>query len=83
MAKKKRRRKRSTSEKVMLVLGIIIALSMLASLIVGLGSGGSQGNAPLPESERIEEIYIEPVSAIDGGQPGLTWFAAGMAPQLM
>jgi hypothetical protein len=81
MAKKKRRRKRSVSEKVMIVLGILIALSMLASLIVGLGSGGA--NAPLPESERMEEIYIEPVSAIDGGQPAMVYAPAGLPPQLL
>jgi hypothetical protein len=49
MAKRKTRRKRSTAEKVTLVLGILIALSMILSLIVGLGSGGAtHGNAPLP-----------------------------------
>jgi hypothetical protein len=77
MAKKKRRRKRSFSEKIMIVLGIIIALSMLASLIVGLGSGGA--NSPLPESEQMEEIYIEPVSAIDGDHPAFVYSTAVMA----
>ncbi len=48
----------------MIVLGILIALSMLASLIVGLGSGGGT-NAPLPESERFE-APAEPVGAMDG-----------------
>ena len=67
MARKKARRRRTTSEKVMLVLGILIALSMLFSLIVGLGSGGGDGtgNAPLPESERFE-APAEPVGAADG-----------------
>ena len=78
MAKKKRRRRRSFSEKIMLILGIIIALSMLVSLIAGLGSGGSRSNAPLPEG--IEEIYIEPVSAIDGDQPALAYSPAALAP---
>jgi cell division protein FtsL len=32
------KRKRSTAEKVMIVLGIVIALSMVLSLIVSLGS---------------------------------------------
>ncbi len=32
------RRKRSTSEKVMLVFGIVIAISMMASLLVNLSS---------------------------------------------
>jgi hypothetical protein len=32
-------RKRSTAEKVMIVLGIVIALSMILSLVVSLGSG--------------------------------------------
>lgn len=51
----------------MIVLGILIALSMLASLIVGLGSGGQDisGNAPLPESERFE-APAEPLGAVDG-----------------
>ncbi|MCL4266296.1 MAG: hypothetical protein KJ069_24025 [Anaerolineae bacterium] len=31
-------RKRSTAEKVMIVLGIVIALSMILSLVVSLGS---------------------------------------------
>ena len=83
MAKKKRRRKRSFSEKIMIILGILIALSMLVSLIAGLSSGGIRSNAPLPESERIEEIYIEPVSAIDSGQPAMAYSPAAMARQLM
>ena len=51
----------------MIVLGILIAMSMLASLIVGLGSGGGSqsGNSPLPESERFE-APAEPVGALDG-----------------
>ena len=66
MAKRKARRRRSTSEKVMIVLGILIALSMLFSLFVGLGSSGdNSGNSPLPESERFEEP-VEPVGALDG-----------------
>jgi hypothetical protein len=72
MAKKSTRRRRSTSEKVMIVLGILIALSMLISLFAGLGgsrrSSSSTGNAPLPESERFE-APVAPVSALDG--PGL------------
>ena len=79
MAKKKRRRKRSFSEKIMIVLGILIALSMLVSLIAGLGSGSSTGNAPLPENERIEEIYVEPLSAIDIDQPAFATSPAVMA----
>jgi len=69
MAKKSRKRKRSTSEKVMIVLGIIIAFSMLLSLFVGLGSRSS-GNRPLPESEQFEpalEGVREPISANDTG----------------
>ncbi len=31
-------RKRSTAEKVMIVLGIVIALSMIMSLVISLGS---------------------------------------------
>jgi hypothetical protein len=62
MAKRKTRRKRSTAEKVMLVLGILIALSMILSLIVGLGSGGAtHANAPLP----FENCYHE-AAELDG-----------------
>jgi hypothetical protein len=66
MARRKARRRRSTSEKVMIVLGILIALSMLFSLFVGLGGGGGDhtGNAPLPESERFE-APAEPLGAVD------------------
>ena len=49
----------------MIVLGILIALSMLFSLFVGLGSSGDPTNAPLPESERFE-APVEPVGALDG-----------------
>jgi hypothetical protein len=80
MAKKTRRRRRSTSEKVMLVLGIIIALSMLVSLIAGLGTSGRDNNAPLPEGELFEQIHIEPVSAIDGDLPGLVYALAALSP---
>jgi hypothetical protein len=84
MAKKTRRRKRSTSEKIMVVLGILIALSMLVSLIAGLGSSGNNTNAPLFEDERVEEIYIEPsyrepLSAIDGGLPAMAYLPAAQA----
>ena len=49
----------------MIVLGILIALSMLFSLFVGLGgSGGQSGNTPLPESERFE-APAEPLGALD------------------
>ncbi|MGD8583902.1 MAG: hypothetical protein PVJ75_00970 [Chloroflexota bacterium] len=69
MARKKARRKRSTSEKAFIVVGIIIALSMLLSLFVGLGSSGrsssSSSNAPLPESERFE-APVQPLGALDG-----------------
>jgi hypothetical protein len=50
MAKKRKRRKRTTSEKVMLVLGVLIALSMILALIAGLGSGHRTGQTPLPEN---------------------------------
>jgi hypothetical protein len=48
----------------MMVLGILIALSMLFSLFVGLSSSGDSGNAPLPESERFEAPG-EPLGALD------------------
>jgi hypothetical protein len=79
MARRKARRRRSTSEKVMIVLGILIALSMLASLIVGLGSGGGQSsNAPLPESERFE-APAEPLGADDGEVAPLALASPSMA----
>lgn len=56
----------------MIVLGIIIALSMLFSLFVGLGGSrrSSTSNAPLPDSERFD-APVEPVGAIDGQQAPL------------
>ena len=69
MAKKSRKRRRSTSEKVMIVLGILIAISKLLSLFIGLGSSGS-GQAPLPENERFEpavEGVTEPIGINDAG----------------
>lgn len=54
----------------MIILGIIIALSMLFSLFVGLGGSRSQGNAPLPESERFNETLVNPkesIGALDAG----------------
>jgi hypothetical protein len=67
MAKRKQgRRKRSTSEKVMLILGIVIAISMLLSLVVGLGSGGSSSNAPLSPEAFPEESGV-PLSLIPTG----------------
>lgn len=51
----------------MIVLGILIALSMLFSLFVGLSGSrsSSSGNSPLPESERFE-APAEPLGAMDG-----------------
>ena len=59
--------KYAIGEIILVVLGILIALSMLFSLFVGLGSSGrsTSGNAPLPESERFE-APAEPVGALDG-----------------
>lgn len=87
MAKKSRKRKRSTSEKVMIVLGILIALSMILSLFVGLGASGDAGNAPLPESERFDlefEGSGDPIGALDPGTVGPTsWIHFGaIAPPL-
>ena len=53
----------------MIVLGILIALSMMLSLFAGLGSSRSR-NAPLPDSERFELNYedaLEPLGALDAG----------------
>ncbi len=63
MAKRKKRRKRTISEKVMLVLGILIALSMISALIAGLGSGKSLGRAPLT----IEWGEYDSVSVFEEG----------------
>ncbi len=53
MAKKKRRRKRTTSEKIFLALSILIAISMILSLFVGFATSRSTGGAPMP----IESVY--------------------------
>ena len=57
MAKKKRKvkRRRTTSEKVIFVLGIIIALSMILSLVAGLGSRsrGADGSSSLPGASGV------------------------------
>lgn len=57
MAKKKKKikRRRTISEKVIIVLGIIIALSMILSLVAGLGgrSRGSDGSSSLPEDSGV------------------------------
>jgi hypothetical protein len=42
--KKKAKRRRTISEKVIIVLGIIIALSMILGGIFGLGGRGAQSN---------------------------------------
>lgn len=48
----------------MIVLGIVIALSMLFSLFVGLSGSRSSSNAPLPESERFE-APAGPIGAVE------------------
>ncbi|MBK9051778.1 MAG: hypothetical protein IPL78_12940 [Chloroflexi bacterium] len=70
MAKKKPvKRARSTSEKVMIVLSIIIALSMILGLVVGL-SGGRGGTTTTNTSQlvpdeptlvsRVVSVVVEP-----------------------
>ena len=72
MAKRKKRRKRTFSEKVMFVLGILIALSMIFALIAGLSGGRSLGRAPLTyewgeyDSESVVEIWMSPGGPIRG-----------------
>ncbi len=83
MARKRHRRKRSKSETIMIILGLVIAFSMMLSLIVGLGSSGRRRNAPLPDGGQIEEIYAEPVGVIDGSLAPVAGFADGMTPLLM
>lgn len=64
----------------MIIFGILIALSMVLSLIVGLGSGASLSNAPVPQEQQLEELYFEPVGMIDGGQPSVGLVLAAPAP---
>ena len=45
MAKRKTTPRRSTSEKILIVLSIIIALSMILGLVVGLGGGRSRASS--------------------------------------
>ncbi len=62
MAKKKRgKRRRTFSEKVIIVLGIIIALSMILSLVFGLrGSGtGSDGSSSVLPEESGKTVVLE------------------------
>jgi len=71
MAKRKKlKRRRTKSEIVMIVLGMLIALSMILSLFVGLGQSRSDGNAPLPPDQLYEfEHYgeIQELSATNQG----------------
>jgi hypothetical protein len=69
MAKKKRKRRRSISEKILIVLGILITLSMLFALVAGLGSGG-RGNeqAPLP-IDHFEYLEAEGLNHSGGAIP--------------
>jgi hypothetical protein len=48
MAKRKGKRRRTTSEKIFLALSILIALSMILSLFVGFAASRDTGGAPLP-----------------------------------
>lgn len=86
MAKKSHKKRRSTSEKIMIILGILIAISMMLSLFVGLGSSRSRrGNAPLPESVRFDlenEGLGEPIGALDPGtvQPATSLPVGATAP---
>jgi len=48
MAKRKGKRRRTTSEKVFIALSILIALSMILSLFVGFATSRNTGQAPLP-----------------------------------
>lgn len=56
----------------MIVLGILIAISMMLSLFIGLGTSGSRGNAPLPMEEYFEIgmiITTESLNWIQGNIP--------------
>ena len=77
MAKRKKtKRKRSTAEKVMIVLGILIALSMIFSLIVGLGGGGSSstpsGGLPVEFGEPIASAIVDGATFVGAYLPGAT-----------
>jgi len=69
MAKKRRKRRRSASEKILIVLGILITLSMLFALVAGLGSGGrGYEQAPLP-IEHYKSIEAEGLNDSGGDSP--------------
>ena len=54
----------------MLVLGILIALSLIFGLIAGLGIGGRTGNAPLPDNWTEYDVRIRTeVDASEKPQP--------------
>jgi hypothetical protein len=84
MAKRKRtRRKRSTAETVMLVLGILIALSMILSLLVGLGGRrATPSNAPLPFESWHHEAAELDGSTSDGSVSTEAVPSAGMTALL-
>jgi hypothetical protein len=73
MARKKQsRRRRSTSEKIVIVLGIIIAISMILGMFVGFGAGGStessgsQGSLPT-----TDVVWASPAGAAPS--PAAAW----------
>ena len=71
--KKKVRKRRTTSEIVIIVLGIIIAISMIMSLVVGLGSRGStEGSSALPEDSIVPIAMVIESAEIDGTVVGGT-----------
>lgn len=54
----------------MIILGILIAISMMLSLFVGLGTSRDQGNAPLPDSERFDLEYEAGTGPVGALEPG-------------
>jgi hypothetical protein len=81
MAKRKMKRRRSTTEKVIIVLGLLIAVSMILTLFAGFGAANRAGTSgsSLPLAPSI------PVAQIAPGAPyaaAIMLFAAAGLPGL-
>ena len=68
MAKKRRKRRRTATQKILIVLGILITLSMVFALFAGLSGGRSRGQAPLP-IEHYEYVEVEGLNDSGGAIP--------------
>jgi hypothetical protein len=78
MAKRKTKRRRTTTEKVILVLGLLIAVSMILTLFAGFGASASLGNSggSLPVAPSIPVVQGEPGVLFAGA---IALFAAGLS----